>query len=779
MARQANFYIPNDDDADFGDQAEPDSRDFDWLAAGLMLRGVRSGGAVTPQGSPDMTVDVALGEGSWDGVDFAWSASDNLAIGAADATNPRFDLIVVSTAGTVSVVAGTAAASPVFPDPGSDVVLAAVYVPATETAIEAANIIDKRVMVTGLMKDGAAGGQTLTGGTGSGDKLGLISSAHSTKGGITFEGDDNFNVSIVSSNPRLTFDSGDYLYYDRANDRINLAAGGTDHLRIAASGSQTTVITRLGTGAEQLLNIEFAITTENAQIRLYRNTNTTGRVVFGVYKGDNTTNTIFFAQKDADADGGTIRAATAGYFRVGSMSTPANTTAGDITGVRLSLANNTFSATAGYFIQGGGDMTDTSNGAKIAYSFNPSMSPASNSLSDFRVLNMSGLLTPATGVTMDTVVTHWVEVDNRSDSTISATAGIQINAMTLRSTNTVRGLVGTVAGMQISAYQRPSGTGTISVTNMTGLVVDGPTSAGATVTTYRGVHITNPGANFTPTNLVFIDLEAPTRGGTLNFAIRNAGNSVQTGYARFGAVTAPTNVTDGDITFIRGFVNDDSNFKIAFESSTPRITVDSGDYMEYDRTNNRFVFESGGKDSYVVKRARTVQPKPVGRDGGTVDVVLGTTTTAWAIAVMVNAAIEIVRLTYFVPVAATGAGQVIRWALYSEDGQTKYFDVTDAIGTNSGKRTVAVSNVFIEPGTYYLFVCSQTNAATTNSTVRFVSINNEFNNSGSTNNDYVEFGTLVITAGAAPATINPLEGGDITVTSDRGPAYVRFSGAAI
>lgn len=67
-------------------------------------------------------------------------------------------------------------------------------------------------------------------------------------------------------------------------------------------------------------------------------------------------------------------------------------------------------------------------------------------------------------------------------------------------------------------------------------------------------------------------------------------NPTIAGYTRIGATAAPANVTAGDLTFVRGFVNNDSNFLLAFSGALPRITVDSGDFIDYDRVTNSFVF---------------------------------------------------------------------------------------------------------------------------------------------------------------------------------------------
>lgn len=107
---------------------------------------VLSGLAVT--GGADMTPAVAKGAVLSNGVLFAVAAAD-VTIGTADGTNPRIDLIVVTSAGALAVRAGTAEATPKPParSPG-DVVIAAVYVPAGDTAIGSSQITDLRVMRT-------------------------------------------------------------------------------------------------------------------------------------------------------------------------------------------------------------------------------------------------------------------------------------------------------------------------------------------------------------------------------------------------------------------------------------------------------------------------------------------------------------------------------------------------------------------------------------------------------------------------------------------------------
>lgn len=139
------FKIENNDEAFHTNQSIWMESDIDALAAGINSDGVLTGCAVTAQGTPDMTVAVAVGTILVSGVKAEVTAG-NVTITTADATNPRIDLIVVSNAGVKSATAGTAAASPKAPAiPASSVLLAMVYVPAADTTIASNQITDKRV----------------------------------------------------------------------------------------------------------------------------------------------------------------------------------------------------------------------------------------------------------------------------------------------------------------------------------------------------------------------------------------------------------------------------------------------------------------------------------------------------------------------------------------------------------------------------------------------------------------------------------------------------------
>lgn len=141
------FTIPDKGEGQVNLQSVWYQEDIDIFIAGINgIDCVLSGGAVTAQASPDMTVAVAKAGVLTNGVLKAVAAA-NATITAADATNPRWDLVVIDSSGAIAVRAGTPAAAPKPPvRTANDVVLATVYVPATDTTIASNQIVDKRVI---------------------------------------------------------------------------------------------------------------------------------------------------------------------------------------------------------------------------------------------------------------------------------------------------------------------------------------------------------------------------------------------------------------------------------------------------------------------------------------------------------------------------------------------------------------------------------------------------------------------------------------------------------
>lgn len=137
--------IPDKGEGDSNIQSILFQEYLDVLVEGISGKNcVLSGLAVT--GGADMTPAVAKGAVLSNGIMYAVAAAD-VTIGAADGTNPRIDLIVVNSSGSLAVRAGTAAAAPKPPARTSnDVVIAAVYVPASDTTIATSQVTDMRVL---------------------------------------------------------------------------------------------------------------------------------------------------------------------------------------------------------------------------------------------------------------------------------------------------------------------------------------------------------------------------------------------------------------------------------------------------------------------------------------------------------------------------------------------------------------------------------------------------------------------------------------------------------
>jgi len=108
--------------------------------------GVYSGLAVTAQSTPNMTVNVSAGVIYMDtGRRFTPVANTALSINAADATNPRIDIVYVDSSGVIAYLAGTAATSASAPSvPSGGQKLAEISVEAGAASITSIVITDRR-----------------------------------------------------------------------------------------------------------------------------------------------------------------------------------------------------------------------------------------------------------------------------------------------------------------------------------------------------------------------------------------------------------------------------------------------------------------------------------------------------------------------------------------------------------------------------------------------------------------------------------------------------------
>lgn len=125
------------------------------IANGIQGNGWLGGATLEAQATPDMTVNLASGS-AWSGQSgtpqvIIIDAAATLAISAADAENPRLDLISISFSSTTAVVTtGTPYPFPVIPNlPATNqipnIALWVVVVPAGVTAITTGLLMDKRM----------------------------------------------------------------------------------------------------------------------------------------------------------------------------------------------------------------------------------------------------------------------------------------------------------------------------------------------------------------------------------------------------------------------------------------------------------------------------------------------------------------------------------------------------------------------------------------------------------------------------------------------------------
>lgn len=108
--------------------------------------GVISGGVVSAQSTPNMTVQVtACTYKTSTGARKTATANSSLTVAAADTANPRIDAIYINSSGVISYLQGTAATSPVAPTtPVGGFLLTQINVSANASSVTNSNIVDMR-----------------------------------------------------------------------------------------------------------------------------------------------------------------------------------------------------------------------------------------------------------------------------------------------------------------------------------------------------------------------------------------------------------------------------------------------------------------------------------------------------------------------------------------------------------------------------------------------------------------------------------------------------------
>ena len=331
---------------------------------------------------------------------------------------------------------------------------------------------------------------------------------------------------------------GSNLYYTdaRVDDRISIAGGITDTDDLA----------------EGVTNLYFT----DARV-LALNSSLDHGILTGLGDDDHTQYLLLAGRAAAQQDI-TKGISVSTYACIGSATPPTNTSAGDLTINRLSVGNLHTMGNSGSGQTVDIVSTTTKTVADVfpqnrqAWLIAPTSNSGSYNFQNFWLIDIQA----AAGIT-----NNWIANfvgDNLHHQTGAIDSIYAMNFVALEIDGGSPATAGTVTNLY-GAYLRPmynsAGSTAVSVTNAWGVQIEPNLRFGTgtfTVGTYRGIHLLGPAAGAAYTTFVQLDIAAVT-GATTNLGIRNASNSVQTGYASFGAVTAPTNVTDGDLTAVRLF----------------------------------------------------------------------------------------------------------------------------------------------------------------------------------------------------------------------------------
>jgi hypothetical protein len=211
---------------------------------------------------------------------------------------------------------------------------------------------------------------------------------------------------------------------------------------------------------------------------------------------------------------------TSSYLRAGAVSAPNNTTAGDLTSVRLSVGNQAFSA-SGRTVLITSTSTATSAGAEVMTGIIQTITPASNSSTQFRGISFGNVANPGTGITLNQVWSGYFENRIRGDGAVTEVIGVNSLAVIIDASSAATATITTAIGVNASVYSR---SGSTTVTLGTGIGFDTEDllfGGGLTATTIMGFRMANPPVH-TITSLIGMDIQALTRGSTDNIGLRIA-----------------------------------------------------------------------------------------------------------------------------------------------------------------------------------------------------------------------------------------------------------------
>lgn len=186
-----------------------------------------------------------------------------------------------------------------------------------------------------------------------------------------------------------------------------------------------------------------------------------------------------------DASGNSLNT---GYLRVGSVSAPSNTTAGDLTATRLNLGNGAAFSAGGRFILTSGTMTGTSGTEEYARIYS-TISPSGASTANYYTLNARNQFNTAqtTSGTPHAAGFFSNEAIN-SGALVEMNGARYIGLLTSTSTATM-GNVTTITGLSARSLNAANGSNASlgsTVTSIIGIKVDTPFNTGTNPLTITG-----------------------------------------------------------------------------------------------------------------------------------------------------------------------------------------------------------------------------------------------------------------------------------------------------
>jgi hypothetical protein len=203
-----------------------------------------------------------------------------------------------------------------------------------------------------------------------------------------------------------------------------------------------------------------------------------------------------------------------GYARIGSITAPANTTAGDLTSTRLSVGNGTLAATSGSIAAFSGSLTDTSSGAKIGINNTLTLNPSSTSASEFRTYVTSVQISSGNAQTFsDAVEGTYSEIRMLGSGSLSQTNAVRATGLILPSAAVSFGTVTdaiSLLAIPVSEFASSNITGT--VTNSRGVRVNNisKTSASLTITNQIGLNVESLTTGSNNTHVLLGQATAPS-----------------------------------------------------------------------------------------------------------------------------------------------------------------------------------------------------------------------------------------------------------------------------